>query len=98
MEVITTHSLIRHQGLIDKKLQMFYMVSYNADAFKEFIFSSNFLNLFDIEEETITRIKSDDIELLKFACQWLKFYLFGEPALEVKDDIIRTKKEKIVTR
>jgi len=98
MEVITTHSPIRHQGLSDKKLQMFYMASYNVDAFKEFIFSSNFLNLFDIEEETITKIKSDDIELLKFACQWLKFSLFGEPALEVKDEIIRTKKEKIVTR
>ena len=68
------------------------------DAFKEFIFSRNFLNLFDIEEETITRIKSDDVELLKFACQWLKFSLFGEPALEVKDEVILAKKEKIVTR
>ena len=64
------------------------------DAFKEFIFSSNFLNLFVIEEETITRIKSDDIELLKFACQWLKFSLFGEPTLEVKDEIIWQKKKK----
>jgi hypothetical protein len=98
MEVITTHSPIRHQGLSDKKLQMFYMASYNVDAFKEFIFSSNFLNLFDIEEETITKIKSDDIELLKFACQWLKFSLFGEPTLEVKDEVILAKKEKIVTR
>jgi uncharacterized protein len=69
-----------------------------VDAFKEFIFSSNFLNLFDIEEETITKIRSDDIELLKFACQWLKFSLFGEPTPEVKDEIIRTKKEKTVTR
>ena len=92
VEVITGHSPTTHQGLTDKKLQMFYMASYNVDAFKEFVFSSSFLNFFVIEEETITRIKSDDIELLKFACRWLKFSLFGEPALKVKDEVIPTKK------
>ena len=98
MEVITTHSPIRHQGLSDKKIQMFYLASYNLDAFKEFIFSSNFLKLFVIAEETAVKIISDDIALMKFACQWLKFSLFGEPTLKVKDEIILAKKENLVTR
>jgi Fe-S-cluster containining protein len=95
MEVLTTHSPIRHQRFSDKKLQMFYMASYNADAFKEFIFSRKFLNRFVIKKATITKIKSDDIELLKFACQWLKFSLFGEPTLEVKDEVILAKKQNL---
>jgi hypothetical protein len=47
------------------------------------------------KEQLLTPIMEGKFQ---FACQWLKFFLFGEPTLEVKDEIIRTKKEKIVTR
>ena len=49
----------------------------------------------DFKEQLLTPIMAGKFQ---FSCQWLKFSLFGEPTLEVKDEIIRTKKEKIVTR
>jgi len=71
----------------EKKFKMFYLASYNLDQFREFIFHSRFLKLFQVDDMTLTKIKESDIELMKFAVQWLKFSLFGESVLKLKDDV-----------
>lgn len=68
------------------KLEMFYTVCYNIDKFREFVFASTFLNRFEIDEETVNKIKSDDKELLKFGFEWLRFCLYGEKTLKIKKD------------
>ncbi|MGC8595738.1 MAG: YkgJ family cysteine cluster protein [Candidatus Kryptoniota bacterium] len=68
------------------KLEMFYMVCYNIDKFREFVFESSFLKRFNIDEEIISQIKTSDVELLKFGFKWLKFSLFGEPTIRLKSD------------
>lgn len=84
---IITHkgSLISEEGL-SQKLQMFFMVSYNLDQFRQFVFKSTFLKRFDFPEETLRKMGSDDEELLKQGLKWLKFVLFGERVISLRKE------------
>ncbi len=66
------------------KLEMAFMVCYNLDKFKRFVFESKFLKLFDIKKCLIERIKTDEVELMKFGFRWLNFALFMEPTIKVR--------------
>lgn len=63
----------------EKTMHMFFMGSYDIDAFRDFVFGSRFLEVFELDEELLDLIKSNDVELLKFAHRWLKYTLFKEP-------------------
>lgn len=65
--------------------KMVFMALYNLDKFRNFIFQSSFLNRFDIESTRIEKIKRNDLELLKFSFDWIKFGLFGQKTLRVKN-------------
>ena len=71
------------------KLEMFYMVCYDIDKFREFVFHSTFLKRFDIDEEQKAKMKTDDTELLKFGFKWLRFSLFGEKTLQVREEYMK---------
>ena len=71
------------RSLSDQKLKMFYMACYSVDDFRRFVFETTFLKRFDLPEDVLERIRTDDIELMDFACRWLKFSLFGEGTLPV---------------
>ena len=60
------------------------MACFNTEKFRDFIFKSAFLQKFDIKEETVNEIRTNDEALMKFAFLWLKFALFGETTIEVK--------------
>ena len=70
--------------LSKQKLRMFYMACYSLDEFRRFIFGTTFLDKFDIEQDLIARIKTDDLELMKFGCRWLQFALFGEKTVAAR--------------
>lgn len=69
---------------IEQKQQMFFMTSYNLDRFRAFIFESPFLDKFEVAPELKEGLATDDVSLMKFGFQWLKFSLFGEKTLEPK--------------
>ncbi len=66
--------------------QMFFMACYNIDAFRRFVFESTFLDRYAIDPDRVEKIRGDEIELLRFGMEWLKFLLFkrGEFKLTVK--------------
>jgi Fe-S-cluster containining protein len=68
------------------KLEMFYMVCYDIDKFRSFVFESTFLKRFIVEEEEIELMKNDDLELLLFGFRWLRYSLFGEKVLDVNEE------------
>lgn len=70
----------------DQAKQIFFMVSYNIDRFREFVFESSFLQRYDIDAETVARIKDDEIALLEFGIAWLKDALFKEKRFKVRED------------
>ncbi len=84
---ISLHEFFRERKqLTPAKLEMFYMVCYNIDKFREFVLESSFLQRFDVDEETIVEIRKDDEELLKFGINWLRFSLFGEKTMRLRSD------------
>ncbi len=82
---ISLHDYFKEKKqLTPAKLEMFYTVCYNIDKFREFVFGSSFLKRFEVDEEIVNEIKTDDEELLKFGFNWLKYCLFDEKTMRVK--------------
>jgi hypothetical protein len=69
-------------------VRMFYMASYDLDTFRRFVFESRFLKIFDISEDLVERIKTDDEELARLAFLWLKFGLSDKNALPLRPEVI----------
>ncbi|HBF43305.1 MAG TPA: zinc/iron-chelating domain-containing protein [Desulfobacteraceae bacterium] len=84
LEIITSHKSLGQEENLNKKIQMFFMASYNLDKFREFLFKSNFFSLFEIESGMKDSLASDDVELMKFSFKWLRFSLFGEKTIHIK--------------
>jgi predicted nucleotide-binding protein (sugar kinase/HSP70/actin superfamily) len=60
------------------EISLFIMASYDVDTFSRFVFESSMLKRFKVKKKTVDLIRSDQLELLKFAMMWLQFTLFGE--------------------
>lgn len=71
--------------LSPKQIEMFFLVCYNIDEFRKFVFNTTFLNRFVIDEVVIEQLKTDDEELLLFGFKWLKFCLFKEATMQIKN-------------
>ncbi len=83
---INLHDHFLQGGKLEpQKFEMLHMVCYNVDKFRRFVFETNFTKRFVIDDETAQKIRTDDFELLRFGFQWLKFCLFGEPTMEIRD-------------
>jgi Fe-S-cluster containining protein len=67
--------------------RLFAMVMYDLDQFRDFVFKSRFLSIFNVDEDVQERIWDDDEELLKFGYQYLKMVLKIEDALELKSPL-----------
>lgn len=83
----------RNVSIGQRHIQMFVMACYNTERFRDFIFGSGFLKKFDIEDSLVASLKEDDTQLLEFAFQWLKFALFREPVLTVRDQVVQSLRE-----
>jgi Fe-S-cluster containining protein len=93
---LTLHRFFQEKGKLEpKKIEMFFMVCYHIDKFRSFVFESSFLDKFVVDDETLKKIKNDDVELLKFGYKWLHFALFGEKTMEVKGDVFAAKKKEL---
>jgi len=83
-QIISHKKIIDGNGLTEQQIGMFYMVFYNIDKFREFVFESSFLKRFETDKNEIENIKEDDVELLKFGTKWLRFSLFGEQLFQMR--------------
>ncbi len=94
---ISLHEFFRKDGRLDpEKMEMLYLGCYHLDKFRRFVFESRFLQHFDIDSELIEKIRIDDVELMKFAFQWLKFALFNEPTMRISESVLEAKKQRLL--
>jgi len=84
LDVVTCNQSLGPEKDLQRKIQMFSMASYNLDSFRPFVFKSRFLDLFDVSPELHDRLASDDVALLAFAMDWLKFSLYGMKTMKLK--------------
>ncbi len=65
-----------------KRIEMFFMAAYDLDTFREFLFTTTFVQRFDLDKELVEALRTDDHALLRFGFRWLRFALFGEPTVQ----------------
>lgn len=85
--MVRKKSLPPSMQLSEQAKQMFFMVCYNIDKFKSFVFDSSFLDRYEIDEKRLEEIKGDDVKLLQFGFEWLKatFFNTGQEQFKVKE-------------
>jgi len=84
------HELVGHPWFIGgrqldpRRVELFFMAAYDLDTFREFIFSTSFLRRFDVDDALVEDLRTDDHALLAFAFRWLRYALFGEPVVRLR--------------
>lgn len=84
MRFLTRYRPGTGRELSPKQWQMFFMACYSLDRFREFVFGTRFLSLFDISGDRVKALQEREEALLVFALEWLAFSLFNEPVLSLK--------------
>ncbi len=88
-----------HQAtLSDQAKRMFFMTSTDLAHFRRFVFESSFLDTYEIDQETIDKIKEDDVELMLFSFKYLASTLFGAQGLKIRDEKVQAKIKEIRAR
>lgn len=88
-----------HQAsLSEQAKRMFFMASTDLDHFRRFILESSFLDTYIIDDETLEKIKNDDVELMLFSFKYLANSLFGAEGLTMREDKIQEKVKEIKQR
>lgn len=95
-KAISLHDYFLSGGeLAPPSMEMFFMVCYNIDKFRRFVFESSFLQKFDIEQELVEKARADDVDLMKLGFQWLRMCIFKEQTFKVRDDIREAKAQSV---
>jgi uncharacterized protein len=92
--VVRKRSFPANVKLTEKTKKMFFTACYDIDQFKEFVFQSSFLSLYQIDEETINKIKHDEVALLMFGFQWLKWVLYKIGNFKINPDAVQKRQEE----
>jgi Fe-S-cluster containining protein len=93
---LTLHEFFQsEEKLPPKKIDMFFLASYDLDTFRDFLFDSTFFDKFEVDDDVREKMKDDDVELLKFGYYWLRFALFGEKTLTVKGDVLEARQKEL---
>jgi Fe-S-cluster containining protein len=92
---ITNHPKLKEIDATNPQVKkMLTMATYNLDKFREFIFKSSFLDIFDLEDNFMELLRVDDTELLRFGMDWIKFGLFAEKTLKIKPEVMEARQKQ----
>lgn len=72
------------QGTEGQGGKMAFMAAFNVNRFREFVFNSSFLKRYKVKAGILKKIKTDDVELMKFGFSWIKLF-----AWDIKTESIR---------
>ncbi|WP_245779823.1 YkgJ family cysteine cluster protein [Desulfoscipio geothermicus] len=81
---------LRFTGLssLDEHIrEMFFMVCYDLDRFRRYVFESSFLRTFAVSDETAGSIKHDDLALLQYGFKWLAGDFDLRKSMTVRDEV-----------
>ncbi|HJN22707.1 MAG TPA: hypothetical protein QF509_02155, partial [Rhodospirillales bacterium] len=68
---------------------MFLMVSTDVDALRRFVLDTKFLEIYEVDPETIEVIKTDDEALLQVGFEWFKNVTFNESTIKMKEKVLQ---------
>ena len=79
-------------------MELFFLASYDIDGFREFVSSSGFTELFELDPAEKHAMLENDEALLRFAFRFLKQALFGEISIAVRADAAEKRRERYAKR
>lgn len=83
---ITHHDYFQKGNKLDSgRTKMLHTACYDLKEFRRFLFETRFFDIYDVEKEVIEKIKEDEEELLSFGYRWIRFNLFSEDTMRLKD-------------
>ncbi len=77
-----------------RSLQLFFMVCYDSDRFREFVISQGFTELYDLPVDEMKKLLTDDTALMLFGFRFLKQVLFGENTIAMHQESTAKRLEK----
>ncbi len=99
MELVMRRKSFGFQAsLSEQAKKMFFMASTNLDKFREFVFESSFLDIYEVDDQTLESIKEDDVALMRFAVKYLATSIFNTGELKMKPEKIRAAAEGMKRR
>ena len=84
--------------LSDAAKRMFFMASTDLDTFRKFVFESSFLDTYEVDADTVAKIREDDVELMLFSFRYLANTLFGAAGMAIRPEKIKSKISEIKNR
>jgi hypothetical protein len=91
-QVVTCNPRLLEAGIKNPRIQqMFWMACYDLDTFRRFVLESRFLKTFEVEEELVQRVRTDDVALLNLSLRWLQFGLVAGDVLPIKEEVLKAK-------
>jgi hypothetical protein len=93
-QMVTRYPRLTQAGIDDPRVRkMFHMACYDLDTFRRFVFETRFLKVFDIDQEGIEQIKTDDVALLDLAFRWIRFGLVCGDVLPIREEVAESKRK-----
>lgn len=93
-QMVTRYPRLVQAGIDDPRVQhMFHMACYDLDTFRRFVFETRFLEVFEVEEEVVEQIKTDDLALLDLAFRWIRFGLVCGDVLPIRQEVAESKRK-----
>lgn len=87
-QLLMRRDLPGQRKLDQKKQTQFFMASYDLDRFRRYVFESRFLEVFDVDPEEAQRMREDEVALMQFAFQYIKYLMMMEETLKLKDGVL----------
>jgi hypothetical protein len=72
------------EGFEGPKGKMAFMATYNIDRFHEFVFNSSFIKRYRIKPKLVKQLRSNETALLKFAFEWIEFFVWGRSSRNIR--------------
>jgi Fe-S-cluster containining protein len=94
-ELTLNKYFVEGNNLPPQKTEMFFTACYNLDKFRDFLFGSTFFSKIEIDDDTKNKIQNDDLELLRFGHRWLRFVIFGEKTMAIRQDVLEAEMKRM---
>lgn len=93
---LSLHRFFEEGGVLTpEKMEMFFNATYDLDKFRQFVFGSTLLQRFEVDDDFVHQMRTDDEALLRFGFLFVRFALFGEPTMKVRPEAERAIQEKM---
>ncbi len=70
----------------ERSFELFFLASYDADGFREFVASPGFNEVFDLDPGFKHELMQDEVKLLRFGLRLLRQVLFGDNTIPLQPD------------